>query len=165
MNTAVSDSTTLMHLAKIGKINFLKKIYDEIIIEDEVYKEIIERGKEHIEVPLIKKLIEDKFITVKKVSQKIEMLDLHEGERMFISLWKELRIESLLIDDEDGFKVAAMLNLTPIRTTSILIILLDKKLINLEEYEKSIRELSESGYFLDALTYERLLAVGKNLRK
>ena len=86
MNTAVSDSTTLMHLAKIGKINFLKKIYDEIIIEDEVYKEIIERGKEHIEVPLIKKLIEDKFITVKKVSQKIEMLDLHEGERMFISL-------------------------------------------------------------------------------
>lgn len=165
MNIAVSDSTTLMHLAKIECINLLKKLFDKIIIESEVHKEIVEKGKEHIEVPLIKRLIEENFIIVKKATKIIEMLDLHEGERMSISLCKELNIEILLIDDEDGFKVSTMFNLKPIRTTTLFIILLDKKIINFNEYKESLQKLSESGYFLDASTYERLLNIGENLNK
>ena len=165
MNIVVSDSTTLIHLAKIECINLLKKLFDKIIIENEIYKEIIERGKEHIEVLLIKRLIEENFIVVKKATKKIEILDLHEGEVMSISLCKELNIETLLIDDEDGFKVSAMFNLIPIRTTSLLMILLDKKIINFNGYKELLKKLSESGYFLDALTYERLLNIGKNISK
>lgn len=165
MKSAVSDSTSLIHLAKIGKINLLEKLFDRIIIENGVYTEIVERGEKHSEVPLIKKLIEDNFISVKKATKKIEIPDLHEREKMSISLCKELGIENLLIDDEDGFNIARMLNLIPIRTTSILIILLDKKIIDFKEYKSSLKELSESGYFLDALTYDKLLNIGKKISK
>ena len=58
-----------------------------------------------------------------------------------------------------------MINLTPIRTTSLLLIFLDKKIINFNEYKESLKELSESGYFLDAITYERLLDAGKEIVK
>lgn len=159
----VADSTHLIHLAKIGKINLLKNLFDKIIIENEVYKEIVEKGEKHNEVPLIKRLIEQEFISVKKTNQEISILDLHEGEKMSISLCKKLKIEDILIDDEDGFNASRMLNLMPIRTTSILIILLDKRIIDFKEYKSALKDLSQSGYFLDALTYDRLLNIGLSL--
>ena len=58
-----------------------------------------------------------------------------------------------------------MFNLIPIRTTSILIILLDNKMINLDKYKDLLKKLIETGYFLDAITYERLLSIGENIAK
>lgn len=162
---AVADSTILIHLTKTGKIRLLKKLFEKIIIENEVYKETIEKGKEHSEVPIIKELIEEGYFIVKEAIKKIEMPNLHEGEKNSISLCRELNINNILIDEVEGFNVATMLNLKPIRTTSILIVMLDKKLINLEEYKNSITDLSESGYFLDRNTYDRLIKIGENIAK
>lgn len=162
---AIADSTILIHLAKIGKVDLLKKLFDKIIIEDEVYDEIIKKEEMHGEIPIIKSLIEEKFITTKKAKGKIDIKNLDQGEKKSIALCKELRIENILIDEKDGYEISAMLGLTPIRTTSVLIILLDKKLISLKEYEALIRDLSESRYFLDATTYARLLEIGKNISK
>lgn len=162
---AVADSTILIHLAKIGKINLLKSIFDNIVIEDEVYKEIIKKEQAHGEISLIKSLIDEKFIAVKQAGKQIEIQGLHEGEKKSIFLCKELQIENILIDEEEGFKIATMFGLTPIRTTTILIILLDKKLIRLQEYESLIKRLSESGYFLNASTYDRLLQIGRSIAK
>ena len=161
----VSDSTSLIHLGKIGKIDLLKRLFEKIIIENEVYKEIIEKGRMYSEVPMIKKLIEEGFILIKEATKQIEMPNLHEGEKKTISLCKELNIKNILIDEEEGFNVATMLDLTPIRTTSILIILLDKKIINFSEYKESLKGLSESGYFLDASKYQKLLNIGENIAK
>ena len=161
----ISDSTPLIHLAKIGRINLLKKLFSEIIIENEISKEIIERGIEHSEIPIIKNLIEEKFIIVREAFKKIDALNLDEGEKRSISLCKELNIGNILIDDEEGFSIATMLNLIPIRTTSLLIIFLDKKIINFREYKESLKGLSESGYFLDASTYQKLLNIGENIAK
>ena len=162
---AISDSTPLIHLAKIGKINLLKELFEEIIIEDEIYKETIEKGTEHSEIPIIRSLIENGFILVKEATKQIEMPNLHEGEKKSISLCKELNIKNILIDEEEGFHIATMLNLMPIRTTTLFIILLDRKIINFNEYKESLQKLSESGYFLDALTYEKLLNIGRNIAK
>ncbi len=161
----ISDATPLIHLARIGKINYLKNLFDEIIISKEIYKEVIEKGEEQsrTEVNLIKKLIEEKLITTKEANYKIEIVNLHKGEKEALSLCKELKINNLLIDDKEGFNSAIMLGLTPIRTTTIFIILLDKKIIRFDEYKESLQRLSESGYFLDVSTYERLLKIGKGI--
>lgn len=160
---AIADSTPLIHLAKIGKIEHLKKIFEKIIIPKTIYEEVIERGKDNSEVPIIKKLIEEKFIIIKESKTKIEMPNLHEGEKEALSLCKELKIENILIDEKEGFNISLMLNLTPIRTSSIFMILLDKKMIKLREYEESLKGLSESGYFLDLATYKKLIEIGKRL--
>jgi len=163
---AVSDSTPLIHMIKIGCINFLKILFDEIIIPEEIYKEIIE-GKKigKNEIFMIEKLIEEKFISLKKSASTAEIENLDKGEKECISLCKKLNISTILIDEKEGFAISQLFNLIPIRTTSILLILLDKKIINFDKYKDLLKNLIEGGYFLDTLTYERLLAVGKNLRK
>ena len=164
---AISDSASLIHLAKIGRIVMLKRIFDEILIPKKIYEEVIEKGKEleKSEIFEIQKLIDEKFIKIIEVSSNLEILSLDDGEKEAISLCKEIKIKTILIDEKEGFNFASMINLTPIRTTSLLLIFLDKKIINFNEYKESLRELSESGYFLDAITYERLLDAGKEIVK
>jgi len=72
-------------------------------------------------------------------------------------------IDLILFDEKAGFKIAEMFNLTPVRTTSIIMLLLDKKVINLKTYKELLKKLLESGYFIDALTYQKLLSIRDNL--
>lgn len=162
---AISDSTPLIHLSKIGIINFLKKLFEEIIIPREIYEEIIIEGKKHEknDILSIEKLIEEKFITIKEFESNLKIDNLDRGEKACIALCKQLDINAILIDEKEGSNVALLFNLNPIRTTSILLILLDKKLIEFNRYKELLRKLLEGGYFLDALTYEKLLSIGKNI--
>ncbi|MEK6915304.1 MAG: hypothetical protein AABW89_02055 [Nanoarchaeota archaeon] len=162
----ISDSSPLIYLAKIGCINLLNKLFDEIIIPIGVYDEILE-GKKHEknEVRIIEELIQKRFIIVKSPKSIIEIENLDKGEKEGISLCKELNIETILIDEKKGFNISYMFNLTPIRTTNLLIILLDKKLINLNRYKELLKGLIESGYFLNVVEYEKLLKIGENLSK
>ena len=141
---AVSDSTPLIHLAKIGKINYLRSIFKKIFIPQEIYNEIIVKGKEQSkkEVAVIEELINNGFIVMKETSSKMEMPSLHLGELKAISLCRELKIKNFLIDEKEGYGAAEIFGLNPIRTTSLLLILLDKKFINYEEFEESLKDFS-----------------------
>ena len=162
----VSDSTPLIHLAKISRISLLKNLFDEIIISKEIYKEIVE-GKKYgkNEILIIQKLIEEKFILIKEPKSVVEIENLDKGEKECISLCKELNISNILIDEKEGFYISQLFDLTPIRTTSVLIIFLDKKIINLKEYKELLKKLVDGGYFLDASTYQKLLTIGENIAK
>ncbi|MEK6894249.1 MAG: hypothetical protein AABX10_02185 [Nanoarchaeota archaeon] len=161
---AVSDSTPLIHLAKIKKIDLLKVLFKKIYIPNEVYQEVVINGKEKSqnEIFLIEEKLKEKFIEIKETSLNLEVNNIHIGERKAINLCQELKIKNLLIDDKDGYNIAEILGLNPIRTTGLFLILLDKNIINLDEYEKSLKELSESRYFIDAETYQRLITAGRN---
>ncbi len=160
----VSDSTILIYLTKINSINLLKNLFDKIIIPEEIYKEIIE-GKKYgkNEDLIIEKLIEERFIIIKKPKSTIEIENLDKGEKACIEICKELNISTILIDEKEGFAISQLFGLTPIRTTSILLILLDKKIINFNKYKILLERLIEEGYFLDAATYEKLIKIGRNL--
>ena len=160
---AVSDATPLIHLSKISKLSYLKKIFEKIFIPKEIFEEVVVKGKELCkkEVFLIEELIAEEFIKIKETSSKIDLPNLHTGELNAITLCSELKIKNLLIDEKEGYEAAQLIGLNPLRTTAILLSLLNKKLINFEEYKESLLALSESGYFLSAETYERLLQAGK----
>ena len=91
---AISDSASLIHLAKIGRIVMLKRIFDEILIPKKIYEEVIEKGKEleKSEIFEIQKLIDEKFIKIIEVSSNLEILSLDDGEKEAISLCKEIKI-------------------------------------------------------------------------
>lgn len=163
----VSDSTPLIYLSKIGCINFLKDLFDKIIIPNNVYEEVVVQGKRRgkNDVLLIESNIEKGFIEVKDVKSTLELNNLDKGEKECIALCKELDITNLLIDEKEGFNISSMFNLTPLRTTSVLIILLDKKIINLIKYKELLKNLAESGYFIDVPTYEKLIMIGENIAK
>lgn len=161
---AVSDSTPLIHLAKIGKLNYLEKLFDNILIPKEVYEEIIIKGKKQnkSEVPMIEKAISN-FIIVKDCNSTINQPNLDLGELKAISLCKEQKIRNLLIDENEGYDIALILGLKPLRTSAIILRLLNKKIINLKEFQESLINLSKSGYYLSAEIYNKLLETGKRL--
>lgn len=160
---AVSDATPLIHLSKIGKIGYLEKLFDKIFIPEEIYGEVVTAGKKlhKKEVVLIEELIRKNFIEIKKATSKVEMPNLHLGEMKAIALCRDLKIKNLIIDEKEGYDAAELMGLSPLRTTALLLKLVDKKFINFQEYKESLIGLSESGYFLSAETYERLLEAGK----
>src|SRR3989344_6506151 len=96
---AVSDSTALMHLAKIERLDLLKSLFKKIYIPLEVYDEIFIRGKERYEKEtiLIEKNIKENFIEKKDASSVLDINSLHIGEVKAISLCKDLGIKNLLV--------------------------------------------------------------------
>jgi predicted nucleic acid-binding protein len=42
MQEAISDSSTLIHLAGIGRLELLKEFYERILITPVVWKEVVE---------------------------------------------------------------------------------------------------------------------------
>ena len=88
---AISNSSPIIYLAKLNKLVLLKKLFKKILIQNEVYKEVVEEGRKlaQKEVILIEEVINEKFIFVKEVKklQKFEKFSqLHEGEINAISL-------------------------------------------------------------------------------
>ncbi len=164
---AVSDSTPLIYLSKIGCLHLLKHLFEEIIIPKEVYNEVIAKGKEKKknEVLFIEEMIEDKFILIKEPKSSLNIENLDKGEKECIALCKELGIKVILIDEKTGSNISYMLNLNPIRTTLILVASLDKKLINLARYKELLKTLPQEGYFIDSLTHQKLISIGENIAR
>lgn len=164
---AVSDATPLIHLSKISKIRYLEKLFRSIYIPKGIFEEVVVKGKEleKKEVMLVEELIEKKFIIIKDASSTIEIPNLHYGELKAIALCRELKIKNLLIDDKEGFDAAVVLDLKPLRTTALLLRMLKRKILNFNEYKESLLNLSESGFFLSAETYEKLLNAGRQMRR
>jgi hypothetical protein len=44
MAGAVSDSSTLIHLARLGRLELLREFYDQMLIPPAVWEEVVEQG-------------------------------------------------------------------------------------------------------------------------
>ncbi len=114
---AVCDSTTLIGLAKIGKIQLLEEIYKEITIPNYVFTEVVNKGKGR---PGVKEVEEAKWIKKRTVKDKrtVEILmgEIGQGEAEVLVLGKELNADWLIIDEERartaatsaGFKIIGL---------------------------------------------------------
>jgi len=105
----VSDSTILIGLVKIGKLDLLKEIFFKVYIPEEVFKEVVERGKEK---PGSKVIKEAAWIEVKPVKDKIQVNfllgSLEKGEAEVLVLGRELETDLILLDEEKARKSAVI---------------------------------------------------------
>lgn len=191
IKTSVSSSTPLIYLTKIGKVKLLKEIFDKIYIPKEVFEEVIEMGRElnKEEVSPLEELIEEGFFEVKSAlwhSDDVEAL--HKGGVEAISVGRELKIKTLLIDDKKGFGIAKefglhpisktsvlfssrwqrqqlrQYGLSPLRTTAVLLMFYRGGIIDYKELCDSLSGLSEEGYFMKAEVYDKLIEGAKELK-
>lgn len=114
----VSDASPLLLLAKIGKLNLLKELYQEIIIPLQVKNEVLVNKDEASNIILseIEKgwiLLKDleTFPEVKRLGDK---LGLHKGETAALSVAKHLNIKEFLADDKLARIAARILGLKAI---------------------------------------------------
>ncbi len=160
----VSNSTVLIYLAKIGKLNLLKELFGEILIPAEVFREVVINGKEQQQPDAfaVEMAIEEEWIKVKDIEAlgELDEFGIDIGEAEAISLAKSLGIPVLL--DQTHARVAAKaLGLKPRGTIFVMLATLRKKLLTYEEYIDSLEELVKAGFRMSDEVYLAAVRMGK----
>jgi len=145
----VCNSTPLIFLAKIGRLDLLEKIFDEVIIPEKVFSEVVIDGKEkgYSDAFLVEKFIEKGIISKKETKIKASNdLPIGEGELEAIELAVKLGIQDILIDEAKGRRIAKLYDLKPKGTLWVLTKAFEDDLISKEELKISIQELIKNGF-------------------
>ncbi len=149
----ISNSSPLICLAKINKLELLKKMFQYILITENVETEVLEYGKPGYTE--IEKAINEGWIKIINPENSINF-GLDQGESSIINLANETN-DSLIIDDSRGIKIALTFNLKVLRTTDIIVMALYKKIINKNQAKSYIHKIVENGYHLSSQYYSKIL--------
>ena len=146
----ISDSTTLIILFDLERMELLSNLFPKIIIPFAVYEEI--SVKKSIDLPV--------FISVQEVmpSEKLEtlkkLLDLGESEAIALAL--ELK-SKLIIDEKKGRKIAMNQGLEIIGLLGIVYLNIKKGFISKEEAESFLGDALIHGYRISEKLIEEML--------
>jgi predicted nucleic acid-binding protein len=145
----VSNTGPIIGLAKIGRLDLLKALAEEVRIPPFVHRELF--GKTGTESRDIEKALED-FISVVTVNisepPTVAILnDLDEGERQAIALASAIGKDVLLLmDDHAGRQAARKLGVSVTGLLGLVLLAKEKGLVN--RVGPLIEELREAGYWL-----------------
>jgi len=162
--TAVSNAGPLIHLAKIGRLNLLREIFNEIIIPKAVKVEVIDKGREKgkpdaflIDAVDWIKVIDDPT----NAYQLAEKVGIHPGEACAILLAKSLEVP-VLLDDSDARKFALGLGLKVVGSVGIIIKAVRSGLISKDEGLNDLEKLANV-MWLNVNVYEKARKIIENL--
>lgn len=168
MSEAVSDSTVLIFLAKLKKLDLLSNIYRKIVIPEKVREEVVDEGKKRGEkdANLLEQKIEKGLIEVKKVEvdKEIQGFDLGPGESEALSLANELD-DDLLADDESAREAARILGIEPRGTLYFIAEGLRSYDLSFDEYLESLEKLTDKGFYMDEAVYMEAVRRGRKIAK
>lgn len=120
---AVINSSPLISLALVGRLELLPKLFDEVIIPKSVYNEVVTKGKGKTGSDGLESI--GRF-SVQEASNKAlmnsVMLELDEGEAEVIAIAKESGIQNVIIDEFAGRQYASLLGLNVTGTLGIFLI-------------------------------------------
>jgi len=157
----VSDSTALIGLSKIGKIDLLKEIFSRVHIPEEVFKEVTEAGKNRPGSDAIRNAEWVEAKTVQDQTQvNLLMASLDKGEAEVLALSKELRADLILLDEEKARKSAVIAGFEVMGLLGVLVIARNLGLI--EAIKPLIEELKNKRFRIsDRVIAEALLKAGE----
>jgi len=151
MSKIISNATPLIYLAKIGRLDLLKRTFGEVIISEEVKREVIDEGKrlKEMDAYLIEKEIKEGWIEISNVKELIDVpIKLEKGEISTLSLAKNLGAREVLIDEAPARTASEILGLTPRGTIFILLKALKIKEITFDEFLEFLDKLLKEGFRL-----------------
>ena len=107
--TVISDSTILIGLAKIDRLGFLRDIFSEIYIPQEVFEEVVNKAPQKPGASTVKACnwIQTKSI-VDVMQVHLLMTSLEQGEAEVLTLAKEMSADLVLLDEEKARKSAVL---------------------------------------------------------
>lgn len=159
----IFDASPLIHLTKIGKLEYIINLFDFIIISNAVYNEVIEEG---IKAGYTDAILISNYFQKDKIKEiKIENPDpslneyLHPGESESIQLALYLK-GILVMDEKKGRLIAEQRNIEFLTTADLLLLLLKENEIKFDFYQKNLSKYSADGW-LGANIYHKYLEEGK----
>lgn len=125
MPGAISDSSTLIHLAKIKRLHLLREFHKKIFIAKAVWKEVVQEGREWPGSSDVEQGRQAGWIEVVDPANRplINLLqrDLHEGESETIALAVQLNADVVFLDESEARRTARVYGLNITGVIGILI--------------------------------------------
>lgn len=150
-----SDSTTLIILHNLEKLEYLSNIFEKVLVPKAVYDEINYKNSfllpQNFEV--VECLKNDDF---KMLNQ---LLDKGESEAISLSLQKKL---PLIIDEKKGRKIAQNLSIKIIGLLGVLYINIEKGYLSKEESKTFLDDAIENGYRISSKLINQMFENLKN---
>jgi len=163
----ISDSTPLIYLAKIGKLPLLKEFFGEVLIVEEVKREVVDRGKEHgsPDAFAVEKALDEGWVRVERAKrmERLEEFGIHEGEAETISLAIHLKEKKVLVDQTHARLAAKALELRPVGTIYVLLMALRRGFIDRGEYLKALEDLVRAGFRMSDEVYLEAVRLGEKV--
>ena len=162
----VSNASPLIYLAKTGKLDLLRDLFQTIMIPDVVFKETCD-AQESPDAILISAAVKDGWISIGNSKKgDVQLLaknsGIDNGEAASILLAKDRRA-LFLIDDKMGRSVAEILGIRCLGTVGVLLIALSKHIIKIEELTSILDQMIDIGFRLETKVYRRVLQVAKKI--
>jgi predicted nucleic acid-binding protein len=146
----IGDSSALVALSVMGRLDLLEIIFEEIYVPQAVYDEVVVLSKP--EGMKLKKFLAGKVIDA---ALGITKIGLGRGELEAISLYKTMDADFLLIDDKRAKKFAELNGVNVIG--SIGVVLLAKELGKVKTIRDDLEKLLKSNVFVSKHLIERIL--------
>lgn len=155
MRRVIVNSTPLIVLCKIGKLDILKKLYGEIVIPQAVFSEVTAKKDS-----ACRQIREKEWIHVEQITdqsdKKMYRAKLHDGEVEVMILAQEMpKADLVIIDDNAAKKTAKYLGLTVTGTIGILLRAKEAGII--ENVSPVILEMKQRGFYISAELEEIVL--------
>lgn len=153
----VADSTVLIFLGKLRRLNWLRAVYEPVLIPTAVYREVVVSGKEQgaRDAVLVENAIDDGWIEIHDTEphQTIQRFDLETGETEVLSLALAREHDEVLVDGESVRDVARLHDLRPRGTLYFLFVAVREGEITFDVFLELLETLLEEGFYLDEAVY------------
>ena len=165
MPDAVSDSSPLIHLAKIEALELISRLYSRVLIPPAVWREVVEESDGRPGAVEMERAVAAGWMVQQAAKNEILVIALRQtldnGEAEAITLATELHPESILLDDKLARQMARRLGVPVTGTLGVLLRAKQVGLI-LELRPLVTRLQSEGDYYIDpGLIEKALLAAGE----
>ena len=156
----VSDTTPLISLLKINRLDLLEKLFGKVLIPVAVFDELTVDKRFELEA---KQIREKQFIIVRTIKnlESVSILKratgLDQGESEAIVLTDELKADLLLMDEAKGRSVSTQIGLKVMGTIGILMVAYEEQELTSDEVRKCIDGLQRAGRHIGQRHYQMLL--------
>lgn len=166
LGAVVSDSTSLIYLAKIGRLNIIRDVFQKIYIPEAVFDEAVTQGKalNMSDASIIEKAVGTWIIKEQiepEVDAEFRFLDtntrLGSGEKEALKLCKQLNAAYFIADDREARRVSRILNIKPMGTCGIVVQAFRQGSITKREALQTLDELVKVGFRISSTVYRRIL--------
>lgn len=161
----VSDTTPLISLLKIERLDLLEKLFGNVLIPQAVYEELTVDVRFKLEAEQLK---QKEFITVRAVKNldSVSILKratgLDQGESEAIVLTDEVKAELLLMDEAKGRAVSNEMGFRIMGTIGVLMAAYEEHELTSEEVKECVSGLQRAGRHIGQRHYQMLLDMLKN---
>ena len=147
--TVISNSSPLIALTQIGRLDLLRRLYTRVSIPPAVAREV---------EPTLARLPD--WVLVQKLAQPLQPItvsgSIGPGEREVISLGLELGVALLIVDEQPARRLATSLGLRVIGTVGLL--MAGKERGFLATIRPELDRLLAVRFFMDQDLYDRVIA-------